>query len=240
LPFVRLAPPTTTELYFALQVHSEDFLPHPLQTPFLIGLPHFLHGLHPQLWHIIYPFPNFPAAGLYPAVFVFYVSGAEPLKQIRKFSVRPFKIQVFAYNSRCKLRDFAMTRRDITLSLFAAAVLSIMLAGCVERTLTVKTVPEGALVALNDEEIGRSPVTTSFNWYGDYNVRISMPGYETLKTHRELKAPWYDNFPWDFIMNNLNPKHIVDEYEWTFELQPKKEIGREELIKSAIELRDKM
>ena len=122
----------------------------------------------------------------------------------------------------------------------AAVILSIALSGCVERTLTINTVPEGALVVLNDEEIGRSPVTTSFNWYGDYNVRISMPGYETLKTHRELKAPWYDAFPWDFIMNNLNPKQIVDTYEWTFDLEPQKEINRDQLIESAVELRDRL
>ncbi len=133
-----------------------------------------------------------------------------------------------------------MTRRDLRLGLIAAVVLGIALGGCVERKLTVKTMPEGGLVTLNDEEIGRAPVTTSFNWYGDYNVRISMPGYETLKTHRELKGPWYDKFPWDFFMNLLNPKRIVDEYEWTFELEPKKEIDRDELIESATELRDRL
>jgi len=133
-----------------------------------------------------------------------------------------------------------MTRMDLTLGLIAAVVLGITLCGCVERNLTVNTVPEGALVTLNDEEIGRAPVTTSFNWYGDYNVRISMPGYETLNTHRELKGPWYDSFPWDFIMNFLNPKRIVDKYEWTFELEPKKEIDREQLIESATELRDRL
>jgi hypothetical protein len=133
-----------------------------------------------------------------------------------------------------------MTRRDLTLGIIAAVILSIALGGCVERTLTINTMPQGALVALNDEEIGRSPVTTSFNWYGDYNVRLSMPGYENLNTHRELKAPWYDGFPFDFIMNFLNPKHIVDEYEWTFKLEPKKEINRQQLIDSAIELRDRL
>lgn len=133
-----------------------------------------------------------------------------------------------------------MTRRDLTLGLIAAVVLGIALCGCVERNLTVNTVPEGALVTLNDEEIGRAPVTTSFNWYGDYNVRISMPGYETLNTHRELKGPWYDKFPWDFFTNFLNPERIVDEYEWTFELEPKKKIDRDELIESATDLRDRL
>ena len=52
-------------------------------------------------------------------------------------------------------------------------IASLFLGGCVERKLTINTEPQGAVVFLNDEEIGTSPVTASFEWYGDYNVRIS-------------------------------------------------------------------
>ncbi len=113
---------------------------------------------------------------------------------------------------------------------------SLFLGGCVERRLTINTRPQGALVALNDEEIGESPVTVNFNWYGDYCVRISKQGYETLNTHRDLKGPWYDNFPFDFFAQIVNPNRIVDSYEWTFELSPKRQISREELIRNAREL----
>ncbi|MHC4510118.1 MAG: PEGA domain-containing protein, partial [Planctomycetota bacterium] len=75
---------------------------------------------------------------------------------------------------------------------------SVFLCGCVERKLTINTEPQGALVTLNDEEIGESPVTVGFNWYGDYCVRLSKEGYETLNTHRELEGPWYDDLPFDF------------------------------------------
>ena len=50
------------------------------------------------------------------------------------------------------------------------------LCGCVERELTINTNPSGAVVLLNDEEIGVSPVTVPFNWYGDYNVTIRKQG----------------------------------------------------------------
>jgi len=109
---------------------------------------------------------------------------------------------------------------------------TLLLAGCVERQLTIKTEPQGALVFLNDEEIGTSPVMVSFEWYGDYNVRISKEGYETLNTHRKLKAPWYDKFPYDFFAM-LSPKRTVDSYQWTFELTPRKGISREELMQNA-------
>ena len=116
----------------------------------------------------------------------------------------------------------------------------IILAGCVERELTINTKPQGGLVTLNDEEIGVAPVTVNFNWYGDYCVRISKEDCETLNTHRELKGPWYDHFPFDFFAEIVNPSRIVDSYEWTFELSPKKQISRDELIQDADELKEQL
>jgi len=132
--------------------------------------------------------------------------------------------------------------RKCNLSALTVIILitTLLLAGCVERRLTINTQPQGALVVLNDEEIGASPVTVSFEWYGDYNVRISKEGFETLKTHRKLKAPWYDAFPFDFFAQILNPKRIVDSYEWTFKLAPQKQPTREELIQNAEELKNQL
>jgi hypothetical protein len=132
-----------------------------------------------------------------------------------------------------------MKRRDL-LILFITGLIPVgILSGCVERKLTINTEPQEALVVLNDEEIGTSPVTVSFEWYGDYNVRVSKEGFETLKTHRRLKAPWYDKFPYDFFAM-LSPERIVDEYEWTFTLAPQKQPTREELILDAQELKQQL
>jgi hypothetical protein len=133
-----------------------------------------------------------------------------------------------------------MGKRDLVILTVVGLVAVTIISGCVERKLTINTAPQGAMVVLNDEEIGTSPVTVSFEWYGDYNVRLSKEGFETLKTHRKLKAPWYDGFPFDLFAQTLNPDRIVDEYEWTFELEPKKEVSREELIKNAEELKTKL
>ena len=121
--------------------------------------------------------------------------------------------------------------------LFLLCVLLVVVAGCVERKLTINTNPAGAQVFLNDEEIGVSPVTASFNWYGDYNITIRKQGCETLQTHRKLQAPWYDLFPFDFLTQILYPGRIVDSYEWSFDLKPQKEIGRDELIKDAEQIK---
>lgn len=132
-----------------------------------------------------------------------------------------------------------MRKQDAFGLLLLCLALSLLPAGCVERKLTVNTEPQGGLVILNDEEIGVSPVTVSFEWYGDYRVRIQKEGYETLKTHRELTAPWYDHFPFDFFAM-LDPKRTVDSYEWTFTLSPQKPPSREELIQNAEELKQQL
>ena len=133
-----------------------------------------------------------------------------------------------------------MTKHNIILLSIFSLILSLSISGCVERELTIITKPQGANVVLNDEEIGTSPVTVSFNWYGDYNIRISREGYETLITHRMLKGPWYDHFPFDFFMEVVWPQRIVDSYEWTFELKQQKEITREELIQNAEKLKKQL
>jgi len=129
-----------------------------------------------------------------------------------------------------------MEKRNVWTAIVVSIIALTTLAGCVERKLTINTEPQGALVVLNDEEIGESPVTVNFNWYGDYCVRISREGYETLDTHRQLKGPWYDYFPFDFFAQIVNPNRIVDSYEWTFELSPRQQISPEELIEKAREL----
>lgn len=133
-----------------------------------------------------------------------------------------------------------MEKHNLFVALAVVLIVGLLIGGCVERQLTINTQPQGALVALNDEEIGASPVTVSFNWYGDYNVRISKEGFETLKTHRKLKAPWYDKFPFDFFAQILSPKRIVDSYEWTFTLAPKQYPSREELIQNAEKLKKQL
>ncbi len=130
-------------------------------------------------------------------------------------------------------------KRNLLPILIIGLFFVLVFSGCLERQLTIKTNPSSAVVELNDEEIGVSPVTVNFNWYGDYNVRISKDGYETLKTHRLLKAPWYDHFPFDFFVQIL-PSKKVDKYEWDFTLEPIKEGNKDQLIQDALKLKDQL
>lgn len=132
-----------------------------------------------------------------------------------------------------------MRKHNVAIVL-TASLITLIMAGCVERQLTINTEPQDAVVILNDEEVGTSPVTVSFNWYGDYRVRITKEGCEPLNTHRELKGPWYDKFPFDFFAQILNPKRTVDRYEWTFTLTEKKQISKEELLENARKLKSEL
>ncbi len=128
--------------------------------------------------------------------------------------------------------DFSLAKSLIAcLALFA-------LTGCVERKLTINTQPQGAIVWLNDEEIGFSPVTVEFSWYGDYKVRAEKDGYDILSTHRVLKAPYYDGFPIDFFAEILWPGQIRDHYEWDFDLAPYTPASRPDLIMAAQKMKN--
>jgi hypothetical protein len=94
-----------------------------------------------------------------------------------------------------------------------------LIGGCVEQTLSVNSNPQGALVYLNDEEIGRTPLRRDFTWHGDYEVALRKEGYETLKTHQWVVSPWYNWMPFDLIAA-LWPKTFHEEQKMFFTLQP--------------------
>ena len=102
------------------------------------------------------------------------------------------------------------------IALFAACGLT----GCVERRYTIRTDPPGALVVMNGEPIGISPVSKSFVYYGDRNVRIIKEGYETLDIVQPIKAPYWDNLLTEFFTENLIPYTFRDELEFNYKLQP--------------------
>jgi hypothetical protein len=119
------------------------------------------------------------------------------------------------------------------------AVALVAAGGCVRRTMTINTDPQGATVHLNDELIGTTPVSVDFTWYGDYDVVARLDGYETLRTNHPINPPWYQYPPIDFIAETLVPFRIHDRHELFFELAPKQEIDREQLLQDAVDFRER-
>jgi hypothetical protein len=108
-----------------------------------------------------------------------------------------------------------MTRNP--LKSIAAALIFVCMSGCVRRQLTVTTDPPGALVSLNGQEFGRTPVTRDFTWYGTYDVQLRKEGYETRKTTGKVIAPWWQWVPIDLVAE-LFP--LTDKRELHYTLAP--------------------
>lgn len=104
--------------------------------------------------------------------------------------------------------------------------------------MTVTSSPPGAVVTMNDREIGRTPLTTDFTWYGVYDVRVRAPGYKTLRVEQPVNTPWWQIPPLD-LFAELVPTRPVDRKSFHYELEP---IGAAEtdvagLLDRAAELR---
>jgi hypothetical protein len=121
--------------------------------------------------------------------------------------------------------------------MLGAAIFIVTAPACVRRTITITTEPPNALVFLNDQEIGRSKVSTDFLWYGDYDVVIRKEGYETLQTGWEVKAPWYQVVPVDFFAEVLWPGQLHDVHSRHFVLDPQVLPTSQELVERALQTR---
>lgn len=79
--------------------------------------------------------------------------------------------------------------------------------------------PEGALVYLNDDEVGKTPVDVEFTYYGTYDVRLEKEGYQALWTMQEAVAPWWETIGPDLVGEAI-PNNKV-ELKWHFKLEPR-------------------
>ncbi len=112
--------------------------------------------------------------------------------------------------------------RNQPLRLVAVAAGALLAAGCygqVQRTLTIESEPAGALCWLNDNEVGRTPVTVPFTWYGTYSVRLEHPGYEPLVAEAPVEPPVYEWVPLDLAFETVVPGIRRDEHAFTFALE---------------------
>ncbi len=91
--------------------------------------------------------------------------------------------------------------------------------GCVQRTIAVTSEPAGALVWLNDEEVGRTPLAVPFTFYGTYDVRLEKDGFAPLWTVGQADPPWWE-YPGPDLMAELMPWRPESRVEWHYELAP--------------------
>lgn len=128
--------------------------------------------------------------------------------------------------------------KNINRVAIASCALLLTLGGCVERRVVVTSEPSGARVWLNDEVIGVTPCEAGFTYYGKYDVRLALDGFEPVHEGREMKAPLYE-YPIVDLAATAVPVTFESVNEWHFVLTASDEVAgdREDLIGRAVELR---
>ncbi len=132
-------------------------------------------------------------------------------------------------------------RKELLAALLLGSVST--LPGCVERKITFGSAPAGAIVTLNDEEVGRTPCTVQFLWYGDYDIKLRAAKnvgtaeqpeikHYYLHTHQHASAPPYQWLGVD-LFAELLPVKFVDEKYWAFTIPEEKEPADDVLIERA-------
>ncbi len=94
------------------------------------------------------------------------------------------------------------------------------LVGCVKRRISISSNPQGALVWVNDREVGRTPVEFEFLYYGEYDLRLEKEGFEPIMTTRWVKTPVWELPVIDFFAEVVAPDRESNVY-WDIELEPR-------------------
>jgi hypothetical protein len=126
-------------------------------------------------------------------------------------------------------------------ALFAAlSMVALMLpsTGCVRRRLTVRTNPPGAQVFVDDQEIGTTPCSAAFVYYGTRKITLMKDGYRTETIFQKIRPPWYELPPLDFFVENFYPLEQRDERVVDVQLVPAELVPQQKLIGRAQMLRD--
>lgn len=103
--------------------------------------------------------------------------------------------------------------------------------------MTIRSNPPGAVVYVDDYEIGTTPVSADFTYYGTRKIRLVKNGYETLTVMQPVSVPWYQFVPIDFVAENLVPGNIRDHRTFDYQMVPQAVVPTEQLLDRAEVLR---
>ncbi len=132
---------------------------------------------------------------------------------------------------------FAMFPLRSTTLVPCLAIAILASSGCVERRVTIRTNPPGALCYIDDNEVGITPVSTPFIYYGDRKIRLVKDGYETQTFIQPMPTPWYEIPPLDFFAETMVPGNIRDQRTFDYPLRPQGVVPKEQLLGRAENLR---
>ena len=123
-----------------------------------------------------------------------------------------------------------------TFLLFAALAICLQ-SGCVHRRVTINSNPAGALVRIDGKDVGYTPASVDYTWYGTREVQLVKDGFETQTQLINIAPPWYQRFPLDFVSDNLLGTHIRDQRRFDLQMQPKQPEVSSDVIQRGRSLR---
>lgn len=124
------------------------------------------------------------------------------------------------------------------LAVFAVVVIVIAVAGCVKKSIGVRTDPPGATIFLDGLEVGTSPLERSpFDFYGTREIMVVKSGYVIERRLVEIEQPWFTYFPFDVVSELLLPYNIQDRHHYYFMLEPMPPVDREVVLRNAEQTR---
>ncbi len=117
------------------------------------------------------------------------------------------------------------------------ATVTLTSIGCVNRRATITSNPSGALVLLDGERIGYTPVAFEFQHYGTREITLIKPGYATLTTLQKIAPPWYQVPPLDFVSDNFLPTKVINRQRFNYVLHQDHPYPTDEILGRANNLR---
>lgn len=103
-----------------------------------------------------------------------------------------------------------------------AAVAACAASGCqsVQRRMTIRSNPPGALVLVDGREIGYTPASVDFTYYGTREITLVKDGYQTLTTLQTYEKPWYQRAGVEFVSDNFLPVTVTNRHDLCYNMRP--------------------
>ncbi|MCH8829212.1 MAG: PEGA domain-containing protein [Planctomycetes bacterium] len=121
--------------------------------------------------------------------------------------------------------------------LLAIGVCCLGTAGCLHRRMTISTDPPGARVLLDGDEIGLTPVSHDFTYYGTREITLIKDGYKTRTIMQKVRTPWYQLVPLDFFSDNFLPFKVTNRHSFFYQMERQVPLSQQEFLDRAQELR---
>ena len=121
--------------------------------------------------------------------------------------------------------------------LLVVVLVLVVQVGCVRRRMTIRSNPPGAVVYVDRQRIGVTPVSTNFTYYGTRTVELVKDGYDTVTEQHKFTTPWYEFPGLDFFSENLWPFETRDERILDFQMAAQQSVPPSLVLNRAEQLR---